>query len=52
MWSNDFPHANSTWPKSREVVGRDLGHLPKETLYKLARGNVEQLYRIQIPQPV
>ena len=25
MWSNDFPHPNSTWPNSRKVVERDLG---------------------------
>ena len=25
MWSNDFPHGNSTWPKSRDVIARDLG---------------------------
>ena len=28
MWSNDFPHGNSTWPNSRQVVARDLGDLP------------------------
>ena len=28
MWSNDFPHGNSTWPHSREIVARDMGDLP------------------------
>jgi len=27
MWSNDYPHANSTWPNSIKVIRRDLGHL-------------------------
>lgn len=44
MWSNDFPHPNSTWPKSREVIARDLGHLPAATVAKLVNGNVTRLY--------
>jgi predicted TIM-barrel fold metal-dependent hydrolase len=44
MWSNDFPHGNSTWPKSREVIERDLGHLPEATRAKLLWKNVVKLY--------
>ena len=29
MWSNDFPHSNSTWPVSHDVIARDLSHLPR-----------------------
>jgi predicted TIM-barrel fold metal-dependent hydrolase len=47
MWSNDFPHPNSTWPHSREVIERDLGHLDAETRRKLVSGNVARLYDIQ-----
>ena len=28
MWSNDFPHPNSTWPNSRDVIQRDWGGCP------------------------
>ena len=52
MWSNDYPHANSTWPSSREVVARDMGSLPAEKRAKLLRENVAQLYRIEIPEPL
>jgi predicted TIM-barrel fold metal-dependent hydrolase len=52
MWSNDFPHGNSTWPKSREVVARDLGDLPAPVRAKLVRENVARLYNIPIPSPV
>ena len=27
MWSNDYPHQNSTWPNSRDVIARDMAHL-------------------------
>ncbi|MDE3078224.1 MAG: amidohydrolase, partial [Chloroflexota bacterium] len=49
MWSNDFPHPNSTWPNSRQVIARDLGHLPESTRAKLLRGNVARLYNLPVP---
>lgn len=48
MWSNDFPHGNSTWPKSREVIARDLGHLGPEARRKILSGNVARLYGIDL----
>lgn len=52
MWSNDYPHANSTWPYSREVVARDLGHLSPQDRAKLVRENVARLYNMPIPERV
>jgi len=52
MWSNDFPHGNSTWPNSRQVVARDLGDLPAPLRAKLVRENVARLYDIPVPSPV
>ena len=49
MWSNDFPHPNSTWPNSRKVIERDLGHLPKEQRTKLLYANVARLYKMEFP---
>jgi predicted TIM-barrel fold metal-dependent hydrolase len=46
MWSNDFPHPNSTWPNSRKVIERDLGHLPEERRAKLLYANVARLYNM------
>jgi predicted TIM-barrel fold metal-dependent hydrolase len=52
MWSNDYPHGNSTWGHSREIVARDMGNLPAATRAKLLRENVARLYEIDIPTPV
>jgi predicted TIM-barrel fold metal-dependent hydrolase len=49
MWSNDYPHAASTWPYSRQVIARELGHLPKEVLRKVVRENVINLYNLKVP---
>ena len=50
MWSNDYPHGNSTWPNSREVVALDMGTMTAQTRAKLVRLNVAQLYNITLPQ--
>lgn len=52
MWSNDYPHGNSTWPESRKYIDRDLGHLPPEVRKKLVYSNVKDLYDIDIAHPV
>jgi uncharacterized protein len=44
MWSNDFPHNNSTWPNSREFIAQQLAGLPEEILSKVLRTNAERLY--------
>jgi len=52
MWSNDYPHQNSTWPKSREVIARDLGHLPEASRAKILHENVTQLYHLPAITPL
>jgi predicted TIM-barrel fold metal-dependent hydrolase len=49
MWSNDFPHPNSTWPNSRRVIERDLGGLPDHVQAKLVRENCVGLYNLRVP---
>jgi len=44
MWSNDFPHPNSTWPHSRDVVSRDLGALEPDVQERLAWRTCAELY--------
>ena len=49
MWSNDFPHNNSTWPNSREFIEHQLAGVPDEILVKVLRTNAERLYG-QVPE--
>ena len=49
MWSNDYPHQNSTWPRSREVIARDLGSLSAGDRAKLVRLNLARLYDLKLP---
>ena len=52
MWSSDFPHPDSPWPHSRQVIERDLGHLPADVRAKLVRENVARLYDLAVPAPL
>ena len=48
MWSNDFPHPNSTWPNSIKVIRRDLGHLSDDAQTKVLATNVCKLYGLDL----
>jgi len=52
MWSNDYPHPNSTWPTSRDVIARDLGHVSEGARARLLRENVRELYKLPALTPV
>jgi predicted TIM-barrel fold metal-dependent hydrolase len=44
MWSSDYPHGNSTWPNSRQVVEERLGTLERRDFDRLAYLNACDLY--------
>lgn len=46
MWGSDYPHQESTWPKSREILEHILKDVPAEEKVKIASGNVARLYHI------
>jgi predicted TIM-barrel fold metal-dependent hydrolase len=52
MWSNDYPHRNSTWPHSREAIARELAHVSDEARRKLLCENAARFYGIEVPPPV
>ncbi len=38
-FETDYPHSDSTWPHSREVAQKLMGHLDDDVVRKLVRGN-------------
>lgn len=52
MWSNDFPHGNTSWPDSRKVIARDLSHLDPEVREKLLHKTVADLYQLELAPPI
>ncbi len=48
MWSSDYPHGNSTWPNSQEVVAEHLGRLPDDVVRRVVWDNVKELYGLTL----
>jgi predicted TIM-barrel fold metal-dependent hydrolase len=44
MWSSDYPHQASSWPRSQEIVARDFADATPDDRYRITRGNVARLY--------
>ncbi len=44
MWSSDYPHQASSWPRSRDIVTRDFADATPEDRFKITRANAARLY--------
>ena len=51
MWGNDYPHGESTFPRSQEIVGEQLAGVPDSEREKLTCSNVAALYDFELPPP-
>lgn len=48
IWASDYPHFDSTWPKSQEFIQRNFGDIPVEEKEKFLRGNMIRLYNLDL----
>jgi predicted TIM-barrel fold metal-dependent hydrolase len=48
MWANDFPHSDSTWPWSQDMLAEHAAALTDEQRIAILGGNVADLYRIDV----
>ena len=44
LWGSDYPHAESTFPRSREIIDQILADIPEEEKAKIAGENTAKLY--------
>jgi predicted TIM-barrel fold metal-dependent hydrolase len=49
MFETDYPHADSTWPHSQDLLRKRLGHVPFEEAAMIAGGNAARLFRHPLP---
>ncbi len=47
MWASDFPHLDSTWPHSREVIKENFASIPDSVTRKIVCDNATGLYGLQ-----
>ena len=52
LWSSDYPHVNSIWPTSRDVIKKSMGYLPAETRRNFVTLNTARVYNRPIPAPI
>jgi predicted TIM-barrel fold metal-dependent hydrolase len=48
MWASDYPHSDSTWPNSRDIIKRNFGSLPAAVTHKIVCENVARLYGLPL----
>ena len=46
MWSSDYPHSETTWPRSREVILRDFAGVPDDDIRDIICNNARKLYQL------
>jgi predicted TIM-barrel fold metal-dependent hydrolase len=44
LWGSDFPHAESTWPKSRDFLDRMFDGVPESDLRKITAENAARFF--------
>jgi predicted TIM-barrel fold metal-dependent hydrolase len=41
---SDYPHQDSTWPDTQQLMAEDMGHLSPAVIRKIAYGTAAKLY--------
>ncbi|MCP4436281.1 MAG: amidohydrolase [Actinomycetia bacterium] len=47
-FETDYPHTDTTWPNSKAVAEKMMGHLPADVQYKILRGNAIRMLSLDI----
>jgi predicted TIM-barrel fold metal-dependent hydrolase len=50
MWGSDYPHTESTFPRSREVLDEVLQGVPDDEVARIVAGNAAELYSFTLPE--
>ncbi|MEM7141830.1 MAG: amidohydrolase family protein [Actinomycetota bacterium] len=50
LWANDFPHSDSTWPLSQQLLVEHTSHLDDGTRRRILRDNACELFAMDAPE--
>jgi predicted TIM-barrel fold metal-dependent hydrolase len=50
MWANDFPHSDSTWPLSQELLTEHAANLSPHEARRILRDNCVELFGLDVPE--
>jgi predicted TIM-barrel fold metal-dependent hydrolase len=48
LWASDYPHDDSTWPHSQQVIAEHFKDLPPADREKVVFSNAAALYNMQV----
>jgi predicted TIM-barrel fold metal-dependent hydrolase len=48
LWGNDFPHSESTWPRSCEFLATMLAGVPEAEVRKLTCDNAARIFHFAL----
>ena len=48
---SDYPHADSTWPDTQDVIAKNLVNLSDTDAAKITHRNAAELFRHPLPDP-
>jgi len=48
LWANDYPHTDSTWPRSQQLLEQHASELSEKERHAILRGNVIDLFKLPI----
>jgi uncharacterized protein len=46
LWATDYPHPDTTWPRSQEILREHFEGVPAEEVELIAAGNAARLYNL------
>jgi predicted TIM-barrel fold metal-dependent hydrolase len=46
LWASDFPHTDSTWPRSRQLIAEQAAHLDEAQHQAIFRDNTARLFNL------
>jgi predicted TIM-barrel fold metal-dependent hydrolase len=46
MWASDYPHVDSTWPRSPESIAETFANVSDDVAARVLHGNATRLYRV------
>ena len=49
MWGSDYPHSESTFPRSRQILADILAGVPADEQAKIVGGNTARVYGFDLP---
>lgn len=52
LWGSDFPHSESTWPRSREVTDALFARVDPADKAAILGGNFAKLYGLELPSSI